>query len=294
MKSCVLIVIMLLASLSIWATLIHEYNYNGDFTDDIGGSTLQPVHTATSSFADGAWNWTANSTPGGGLLLGSALTDNGIYTLRTVFKYNVINNVWTKIISLAGLTSPATGNYYDDTGVYFSSSHIGYYNISFNSTVTHYPDTWYDLIITRKSNGDFRIYIAPLGQTPVQVISFNDSNGICKPTRPSATPGSLSYFGLFYDDTVTTAEWTAGGSVSLIQVWDDTVTLSPVQNLGISDYNSQLKLDWDLYISATSYNIYASDLPEGAWVLIGNSGTTEYIIDPTEQRKFYQIRAVLD
>jgi hypothetical protein len=62
-----LIVIFLSATSSHAATLINQYDFQGDFTDTLGaGDNLTPVNTNTSSFGGDAWTWTASTNPGGG------------------------------------------------------------------------------------------------------------------------------------------------------------------------------------------------------------------------------------
>lgn len=294
MKSIFVLILILLSSLLNAANLLHEFNFNGNLTDQIGNPTLNPIHTATSGFNAGVWNWTASSTPGGGLLLGSQLPDNNKYTIRIVFKYSVLNPTWSKIISFTGLSNIQSGYFADDYGVYFSGPYLGFYNYTFNNVITHSPNTWYDLVVTRNASNVVCIYMAPFGQQPVLLQQLNDPTGLGKPSRLSTAPGSLSYFGLFYDDTHTTAEWTAGGSVSQIQVWDDAIipaeTITPI----IAHVGNEIQLNWNTLISAQSYNVYASDNPIAGWVLLGNSVTPGFSTTASEQRRFYQIRAVIN
>jgi hypothetical protein len=292
MKIAYMSLLLLIGSMLHGANLIHELDFNNDFTDQIGSATVSVIHANSQSFDNGSWNWTASSTPGAGLLLGTQLPENTRYSLRIVFKYNVINNIWTKIVSMNGLTNLNSGYFTSDYGVYFSGNHIGFYNYYFNGNLTHTANTWYDLIVTRSQSGVMSIYMAILGDEPVRVAQFNDYQNYGVPSRLSTSEGALSYFGLFYDDTATTAEWTTGGSVSLVQVWDDAIAVVAVQNPLISVEGSAIHLNWSTFPGATSYNIYASDSPDTGWILIGNSLTTGFIMNQIHQKQFYQIKAV--
>ncbi len=288
MKTVLYIAVFCLCSLLWGGTLIHEYDFNNNMMDEYGATNLQPIHVWESSYSDGAWNWTASSTPGAGLLLGANLSSNANYSLRLVFKFNNFNPSWTKIVSFNGLGSTTTGYYSSDNGVYFSGSNIGFYNIAFSNTGGFSAGVWYDLLITRDEAGVCKVYIAPYGQELQQYISFADFSNLSKPDRI----GEISYFGLFYDDTHTTAEWTSGGSVSLIQVWDSAINPQQVQNLQINESNGSILLSWNPAFGALSYNIYAADQPEGVWQYLGNTEATQYELSGFEPRKFYHIRAV--
>jgi len=291
MKSFVSIVLfVVLTGLLGGQTLLHKYEFNGVLTDELGGPELIPVHTLTSGFEGGAWWWTANTHPGGGLLLRANLIDPEEYSLRLVFKFNTFYSSWTKIISFQGYNS---GNHYfsSDHGLYFYGNQLEFYPYITNPTAVFSPNVWYDLVFTRNASGLIRFYVTPLGQPQQLILEFTDPGTQAVPSLS----GDFSCWGLFYDDTSTTYEWTYGGSVALIEVWGQAYAFDAVQNPQISVNGNQMNLSWDPFPGALSYQIYRSDDPvNGPWLPMENvTGTsTSFIRDTPIQ--FYRVHAVLE
>lgn len=272
------------------ATLIHRYDFNDTLADDFSGPELIPVHTYSSGFDAGTWNWTAISSPGGGLLMRTNLPDPSSYSLRIVFKYSSINTVWTKIISFRGYNS---GNNYfsSDNGLYFNHGNLYLYPYQNNTNLFFQPLTWYDLLFTRDATGLVSVYMNPLGEPSQLILQYTDLYG---DYIPSFNEGNYCW-GLFYDDTVTTAEWTDGGSVALIELHSDLISVIAVQNPLLTRNGNELNLSWDAYIGAASYNVYTTEDPaNGPWELLGNTLGTNISFTAGYPRHFFQIRAVLE
>ncbi len=271
-------------------TLLHRYEFNGDLTDALNGQDLIPIHTNTSGYSDGAWNWTATSHPGGGLLLKASLIDPNEYSLRIVFKYSDFNYSWTKILSFQGYNS-ANHYFSSDQGLYFYYNQLEFYPYITNQSIIFYPDVWYDLVFTRNSDGLIRFYVTPLGQQQQLVLEFDDPN---YQAVPSLYDG-FGCWGLFYDDTHTTSEWTTGGSVALVEVWGHAYSFDRVENLIISEIDNQVHLSWDPFPGAVSYKVYESDSPQdGLWNLIANIAGTGTSFPATASRKFYRVSAQME
>lgn len=272
------------------ATLIHRYDFNGNLSDAFSGSDLIPVNTHSSNFVDGTWNWTAISSPGGGLLMRTNLPDPTTYSLRIVFKFQVINAVWTKILSFRGYNS---GNNYfsSDGGMYFNNGNLYLYPYLNNNTVVFQPETWYDLILTRSNSGLLMVYMNALGQARQLILQHQDTNN----DFVADAFNGYNCWGLFFDDTHTTSEWTSGGSVTLIEVFSDPLAVTSVQNPILTNLGNELNLSWDAYIGAASYNVYTAEDPaNGPWELLGNTLGTNISFTAGYPRHFFQIRAVLE
>jgi hypothetical protein len=291
MKSLISIVLFIAALGFMNAqTLLHKYEFNGDLTDELSGPDLIPIHTATSGFADGAWSWTGTSHPGGGLLLRASLIDAEEYSLRIVFKYNNFYSSWTKILSFQGYMS---GNHYfsSDHGLYFYQTRLQFYPHITNPDIVFSPNVWYDLVFTRNAAGLIRFYVTPLGQPQQLVLEFNDPD---VQAVPSFHEG-YNCWGLFYDDTATSSEWTSGGSVALVEVWGHAYAFDKVQNVSISNVGDQINLGWDPFPGALSYTVYDSDNPDaGPWNPIGNVPGTSANFTSAAARRFYHVRAELE
>ncbi len=291
MKKIVLIAMMIAGFWLLNAqTLLHRFEFDGDLTDEIGGSDLIPVHAATSSFADGAWNWTATSHPGGGLLLRANLINPEEYSLRVVFKFNNFYYTWTKILSFQGYIE-GTHYFSSDHGLYFYYNQLEFYPYITNPNIVFNPNVWYDMVFTRNANGLIRFYVTPLGQPQQLVLEFEDPDYQAVPSINN----DFNCWGLFYDDTHTTSEWTSGGSVSLVEVWGQAYAFDAVQNPQITHVGNQISLNWDPFPGALSYNLYSSDDPEnGTWELLGNALGTSTSFTTDAQKRFYRVHAVLE
>ncbi len=290
MKLFVTCFLIVLCSGILNATLIHRYDFNNSFADNFAGPALIPVHTDTSTFDSRNWSWTSFSAPGGGLLLNTSMPNQNSYSLRIVFKYNSINTIWTKIISFAGYND-ANHYFSSDNGLYFNHGNLYLYPYLNNTSYLFQTNTWYDLLLTRDALDMVNVYLNPVGQTRQLVLQYPD---IYHSYIPSYYQGNY-HWGLFYDDTTTTAEWTVGGSVALIELYDDALTLNNVQDVSLVTNGSQLTLSWTAHLDASSYNVYATDDPEhGTWELLANTINTSLEINPAYPRRFFYVKAVLD
>ena len=207
-----LIVIFLYATNSHAATLINQYDLQGDFTDTLGaGDNLTPVNTSTSSFGSDAWTWTASTDPGGGLILDSSITDPTNYSLGFRVSYEQVGPSWRKIVAFKGNTT--------DNGLYFYNANLQFYPFGVNAAVTFQPNTFYDFIFSR--SGDvMSVYIVEQNGDVTKVYEETDLGNSSVPIAN----GDKYQFQLFMDDLVVTGEWTSGGAVEIIRVWDGALT----------------------------------------------------------------------
>ena len=288
MKQALALIILLVCFSYVSGTLVHRYNFNANLSDDFAGADLVPVHTYNAWFDSGTWNWMADTAPGAGLLLKASLANPQAYSLRIVFKYQAINPVWTKIISFQGYNSE-TNYFSSDFGVYFNHGNPYLYPYMNNINFLFLPNTWYDLVLTRSADGLVNLYLNPLGQARQFILQYYDIYGTYTP----AASGGYSCWGLFYDDTTTTSEWTTGGSVALIEVYDAPLVFNQVQNISLVNADGDLTLSWDEYFGASSYNIYASeDMMDGSWELLNSTSNTSMPVPSDLPKRFYYVKAV--
>lgn len=189
------------------ATLLNQYEFKGDLKDSLGkGDDLIVSNAATSGFGANGWSWTANLDPGTGLALTTPLANPANYTIGLRFKYTDVDG-YRKIISFLSSS--------DDRGLYFYNGVVDQYSLS-TGVKTFTPGTFYDLIMTRNaSNNSVSIYMIDNGAVTNE-INLTDSG---LETVPNVVGGKAQFL-LFRDDTSTNHEWTSGGTVSIIKVWD--------------------------------------------------------------------------
>ena len=199
--------IFLATSLGAQVVLLSRYNFEGDLSDLLGNSgSLISINTSAESFGPDGWTWNAISNPGGGLIMDvdGALADN--YSIGLRFEFDNATSGWRKIIDFK--------DHAIDTGLYFLNGNIQFFPVTPGSTALS-NDTFLDLIITRdQSNGLVSVYLN--GSTSPET-SFNDSglNAVAL-----LTGSSKARFIFFQDDTATNGEWTPGGTVRRILVWN--------------------------------------------------------------------------
>ena len=197
--------VLLATPLGAQVVLLSRYNFEGDLSDLLGNSnSLISNNTSAESFGPDGWTWNAVSSPGGGLIMDvdGALADN--YSIGLRFEFDLVTPGWRKIIDFHNI----------DTGLYFLNGNIQFYPVTPGSTVLS-NDTFLDLIITRdQSTGLVSVYLN--GSTSPET-SFNDSglNAVAL-----LTGSSQARFIFFQDDSATSGEWTPGGTVRRILVWD--------------------------------------------------------------------------
>jgi hypothetical protein len=195
------------------AVLIHQYDFDGNLNDTVGSGDPLTIHpnTATSGFGVNEWWWTAATTPGGGLIVNTDIADPQNYSLGFRIEFNQVGPSWRKIASFKGPS--------DDNGLYFYYSNLQFYPFGANNAITYSPDTFYDFIFVRSSDDMIRVYVVEGNGTVTKVYENNDPTDASVPILVS---GKYQFM-LFMDDTVTSSEWTNGGTVKSIRVWNGTL-----------------------------------------------------------------------
>jgi hypothetical protein len=209
------------------AVLIHQYDFDGNLNDTVGTGVPLTIHpnTATSGFGDSEWWWTATTTPGGGLILDTNIIDPQNYSLGFRVEFNEVGPSWKKIVSFKGPS--------DDNGLYFYGSYLQFYPFGSNTDVTYTPNTFYDFVLSRSSDDTIRVYVVEGDGTVTKVYERSDPGDDSVPLQVA---GKYQFM-LFMDDTATSGEWTTGGTVKTIRIWDGALTEEEISD-ALSDVST--------------------------------------------------------
>ena len=213
--------------------LIVYYDFDGDFVDELNGSTLSLIDViesadatygnAASSFGNDTgdgdtsyWQWTSAGARGGGFCID--VDDLNIienYSIGVRFVYDDISaGSWDKIIDYKDRES--------DDGFYFYTGKLQFYPNSAGTGDTVFSaGTILDIIVTRDaSTGEFIAYTVENG-TRVKQIDYDD---ITTRYAIPAEIGGKVRFGFFHDDSATSSESTSGGKVYSVKIWNGLIT----------------------------------------------------------------------
>lgn len=190
------------------AGLINLYEFNGDFTDTLGnGLALTPSYAGGSTnFSGGSWTWDSALGPGSGLILDAPASIQSVYSIGLRFQCSDVSN-FSKIIDFDQGGS--------DTGFYAHNNQLDLYPVGAGGSVS--ANTEMDLVVTRDASGNFNAY---LDGNPISVYAYMDSPNYAVADIVSGS----AQFRLFLDDLVTVNEFSSGGAVNEIRVWDHALT----------------------------------------------------------------------
>jgi len=228
--------------------LIHNFEFNGNFNDtEPTGTILTEFNTTTSSFGTNPneWTWTSTSNPGGGLVLLSELQDPQSYSIGFRIEFTETTPGYRKIISFKGASN--------DPGLYFLDQKIVLFPFS-ESAPDYVNGVFYDFVLTRDSTDDIKVYIVDTSGTVIQIYDTQDASDDSVPVLN----GGKYEFRFFIDDTATNNEYTSGGSVRSIRLWD--APLSPAE---ISGALSSVTTGIVENITTTAATINGSVNPQG-------------------------------
>ena len=214
--------------------LIAYYDFNGDFTDYMDGSVLTAFgstlvtgrNNSLSSFGvnnalpgdKSYWQWQSTGPRGGGFTLDINTDISASYTIGLRFSYEQTGPSWKKIIDYKNLV--------DDTGFYFNSGNLKFYNYPTAGTSVTGNNQIVDLIVTRTPAGNFIAYIIKDG---VMVKELEVDDSIEGQSIPEIVSG-MPRFGFFHDDSDTPSEATSGGKVYSLKIWDGALPNIDVSN----------------------------------------------------------------
>jgi hypothetical protein len=193
----ILTTLALCLTLDAHATLIHQYEFNGNLADTLGGPALV---ANGGKVAAGRYDFAANQ----GLRLHENL--GATYTIDMRFRYDALGT-WQKVVDFSGLLS--------DYGFYTSGSGYSLYN--YGGSYGHLKekqDT--HLTLTRGTDAAVRIY-----QDGVLVGTVADKQGYADFAGRDAN--------FFRDDRGLNEA--AAGSVDFIRIYDNVLTQAQVYAL---------------------------------------------------------------
>lgn len=248
-----LLAILLFTAMSMSGqTLLHNFEFNGNLDDTRPtGVSLIEVNTATSSYgtSPNSWTWTQTARPGGGLeLLTNQLPDATNYSLGFTMEFDQTDGGakgYRKIITFKGATS--------DNGLYFQNNKLRLYPGDHVSTSTYAANTFYDFVLTRKTDGTFKIYTIS-GGVVTEVFTIDDADGHAMPILN----GANHEFRLFMNDNHF-IEHTTGGTVRSIRMWDAALTAQEIE-----DALSTVLTEEATNITNTSATLNAEVNPQGS------------------------------
>ena len=196
------------------APLVHHFEFNNNLNDSLPTGAVLDIHpnTADSRFSDGAWHWTASQHPGGGLiLLTDQISDPENYSIGFRFRVNDVGPSWKKILSFREESV--------DGGLYFYDGKLQLYPFSVHEDITYSPDTYYDFILSRDTDKMMTVYVV---QSDGSITKVYEEQDLRDESVPVLVDGMYQFM-FFTDDTATSGEWTTGGSVRSIRVWNGPV-----------------------------------------------------------------------
>jgi hypothetical protein len=221
--------------------LIVYYDFDGDFVDELSGSTLTTIDViesgnatygnSTSSFGSDTgsdstfWQWTSTADRGGGFCIDvNEASLLGNYSIGVRFVYDEMPSSWAKIIDYKNRVS--------DDGFYFYGGQLLFYpTLSGGEGEEGYAydeespvfsaSTIIDIVATRNAaTGRFIVYTVQNG-TLTEVYNYDDSSN--QYATPVTVDGKVR-FGFFHDDSATSSEATNGGRVYAIKMWNGPIT----------------------------------------------------------------------
>lgn len=180
------------------ANLIHAYNLDGSYADELGGPSLTPDG---GSLDANLYTFGANQ----GLNLSNALPNPANYTIEMNFEFDQVSG-YRKMIDFKDLAS--------DNGLYTQSTDFDFYNFSFSPTGVIAAGDFEHIVLTRDSSTNLVTgYV-----NGTQQIQFTDNAG----DGVFSTPNNLIRF--CEDDAPTNFREAASGSVDFIRIYDGALT----------------------------------------------------------------------
>lgn len=244
------------------ATLISQFDFNGNLNDDFLNSTASLFGNSATSYSNGALNWVADTSTqvtnsGGGLTVAipdNLFTENN-YSIAIEFKYTQTGS-YRKIIDFS--------NRGEDPGLYVNGE-LRLYSAGNYGDSTLLPNTYYTLLMVRYGAFDSAaVYLVANNQLLAQSLA-NDQDSVFIPVLN----GANREIGFFHDDTSTISEFTDSGSVRSIKIWNGIATLSNIIS-GISETNAPVY-----------FNVYPNPAANNVIVDIGNNNESIIVTNLT-------------
>ncbi|MEI7821495.1 MAG: hypothetical protein WCK55_11290 [Verrucomicrobiota bacterium] len=191
------------------AVLIHDYQFNGDFTDSLAGPALVPLNGV------GTLNPTNYSfATGQGLSLSSGLPAAGNYSIVADFSFAATGG-YQKIVDFKTQTS--------DSGLYSLGTALNFYPVATGPSGAFAASVTLSLALTRDGvTNQVTGYV-----NGVPHITFADGSSLAVFT------GANNEIRFFIDDNVTGGGEAAAGTVDRIRIYDGALTAADLGAPGI-------------------------------------------------------------
>ncbi len=187
------------------ASPIHQYRFDGSYTDDFGGPAITP---AGGTLGGGRYTFGANQ----GLSLSNALPSGSVYSVEMMFEFDNLSS-WRKILDFKNRTSDnGLYNYFQSLTFYLSG------NIGASGTDLQ-PNVDARVVLTRDAAGNVVGYV-----NGVQQFSFLDTTG-------AATFTAVNNIMWFFQDDFAFSGEASSGSVDYIRIYGRALTPNEVANL---------------------------------------------------------------
>ncbi len=186
------------------ATLLHNYQFQGNLNDSLGGIAL----TADGgTLGPSGYFFDKNQ----GLTLSNGLTAGDSYSIALNFNFTTLNG-WQKIVDFKDLVQ--------DSGFYTFNNNLNFYPVA-NGSTPLIVNINADVVITRDSSSN--IFTAYLNGA--QELTFTDSSFFAV----FNSANNIIHF--FEDDTVFGYRESAPGVVNSIRIWDGALSANEVANI---------------------------------------------------------------
>lgn len=212
------------------------YDFAGAATDTQNNSSLtfasacststNPCNVSSSYGTDSGgtyWQWTANSGRGGGFWIDTNTAVSTSYSMAFKISFEQ-TSCYRTIIDFSNGT--------DDNHLYFCDG-LEFYPRT-RSTFNFLPNTIYDILISRQSDGKILAYTLNAQGVAVKILEVDDLPLSGNPAHslmiPAPSPSGGSRFRFFHDEC---CEYSSGGKIYDVRVWADQVL--PPEQFGLFD-----------------------------------------------------------
>jgi hypothetical protein len=228
------------------AVLISQFDFNGNLNDNLTNSLCVSYNNSSTSFSAGSFNWVSDSAGAGGGLkvtLPGPIFTNDCYSVAIRFRLSETDG-YRKIMDVSARET--------DAGLYVNSS-LRIFSFGNAGSTTIPPDSMITILMTRNTQDDsVKLYLWDGNSLQLESTGV-DFNFDMLPYLGAANP--VLHF--FTDDSVTVSEYSMGGSVDMIKIWNGVATLTDLVGVDENSTTSNLKV----YPNPTD-NLIHIDLPQ--------------------------------
>lgn len=223
--------------------LVHQFKFNGTLNDSLpSGISLVSSGCRSQQFGPDGWTWRGDTIRGGGLILRTnKLTNPQAYSIGFQIKFTETSPSYKKIISFKDSLL--------DSGLYFYNNTMVLYPYS-KDTIKYNSNTFYNFLLTRDESDTIKVYLMENNSKRLvyKVLDVSDN------TVPLKTDDYYT-FEFFRDDKSTKTEFSNGGTVQNIQLWNSSNKVIGLSKHDISESaTSCFVQDGTLTISGPIYH----------------------------------------